>query len=94
MFNIQLLHGLHSCIVGLFEWDLTIFYACSEYSIHYTRMKPGGAGGVQCRVRPKDQQIRTITTSGTENTKIIYSPGFILNKKYDSYFHVYHLSFM
>lgn len=49
-------------------------------------MTSGGAGGVQCRVRPKDQQIRAITTSGTENTKIIYSPGFILNIKYDSYF--------
>ena len=44
-------------------------------------MEGDGAGGVECRVKRKNQQIRDITTVGTVHTKIIYSPGFILGKK-------------
>jgi hypothetical protein len=56
----------------------------NQYSIHYTKMEGDGAGGIRCRVKRRNEQIRDITTSGTDNTKIIYSPGFILGKKYDN----------
>ena len=49
--------------------------------MHYTKMEGDGAGGIRCRVKRKNEQIRDITTPGTVHTKIIYSPGFILGKK-------------
>ena len=54
-------------------------FCFSEYSIHYTRLKSSDSGSAECLVRPKNQEIREITTSGSVNTKIIYSPGFILD---------------
>ena len=33
-------------------------------------------------MRPKNQDKRGITTVGTENLKIIYSPGFIFEEEY------------
>jgi hypothetical protein len=56
----------------------------NQFSMHYTKMEVGGAGGIRCRVKRKNQEIRDITTVGTVNTKVIYSPGFILEKMYDN----------
>ena len=33
-------------------------------------------------MRPKNQDKRGVTTAGTENLKIIYSPGFIFEEEY------------
>ena len=49
-----------------------------QYTI-YTRLKSSDSWSAECLVRPLNQEIREITTSGSVNTKIIYSPGFILH---------------
>ena len=51
----------------------------SEYSVHYTRLRSSDSGSAECQVRPLNQEVREIATLGSVNTKIIYSPGFILD---------------
>ena len=73
----------------LYSWNLIIhpeikFYTygvflhitCSQYSIHYTRLRESPSGFVECNVRPTQQQIGNITRIGTDGSMIIYSPGF------------------
>jgi hypothetical protein len=57
----------------------------NEYTIQYTNIKIGPWGS--CCIRPNQQYqiLKNITTVGTENTKIIYSPGFILNEPYSNH---------
>ena len=50
---------------------------CSEYSVHYTRIKPNSFGHPQCNVRAKDQYVGAIPDLGTEEMRIMYSQGFI-----------------
>ena len=50
----------------------------SQYSIHHTRLRESPSGFVECNVRAKLQEIADITDLGTEDMRIIYSPGFII----------------
>ncbi|CAI8027326.1 hypothetical protein GBAR_LOCUS15632 [Geodia barretti] len=63
---------------------LVLTAVIGQYSIHYTKLEGDGAGGIRCRVKRRNEQIRDITTVGTVHTKIIYSPGFILGEEYDN----------
>ena len=58
-----------------------IFLLYSEYSVHYTRLKYSDSGSFECQVIPRDQFIGEIATLGSPNLKILYLPGFLLNKR-------------
>ena len=70
-------------VYGANRFDIIEFsYLYSQYTIHYTHLVESQSGGIQCNVRIKHQQIRNITNIGTEDMKMIHSPGFIFDKKY------------
>ena len=56
-----------------------IFLLFSQYSVHHTRLRESPSGFVECNVRAKLQDIADITDLGTEDMRILYSPGFIAN---------------
>ena len=49
------------------------FIFSSEYSVHFTKIRPGG---ILCRVKPNNQERRAITDLGTDEMRVLYSPGF------------------
>ena len=53
-------------------------YTCSQYSVHHTRLRQSSSGYLECNVRAREQDIRTISNLGTDELRILYSPGFIL----------------
>ena len=44
----------------------------SEYSVHFTKLKEGGI----CKVKRNKQERRAITNLGTDEMRVLYSPGF------------------
>lgn len=53
----------------------------SEYSVHHTRLRQGSSGFLECNVRAAQQDIRGITNLGTDEMRIMFSPGFVLNEQ-------------
>jgi hypothetical protein len=51
----------------------------NQYSVHHTRLRESPSGFVECNVRARLQDIADITNLGTDDMRIIYSPGFIIN---------------
>ncbi|CAI8036337.1 hypothetical protein GBAR_LOCUS20360 [Geodia barretti] len=50
----------------------------NQYSVHHTRLRQSSSGYLECNVRAREQDIRTISNLGTDELRILYSPGFIL----------------
>ena len=55
---------------------------CSEYTIHHTALRVDESGFVRCIVRKRGEVRNTITDLGTEELRILYSPGFTINEPY------------
>ncbi|CAI8036334.1 hypothetical protein GBAR_LOCUS20360 [Geodia barretti] len=56
----------------------------NQYSVHHTRLRQSSSGYLECNVRAREQDIRTISNLGTDELRILYSPGFILGVPYDN----------
>lgn len=54
----------------------------SQYSIHHTRLRQSTSGYLECNVRASEQLVTDITDLGTQEMRIMYSPGFIQGEEY------------
>ena len=64
---------------------LFLLYSCSQYTIHHTKLRESLSGFLECNVRKKEQIRTTITDLGTQDMRIMYSPGFVLNLEYEKH---------
>ena len=49
----------------------------SQYSVHHTRLRESSSGYLECNVRASEQIVSDITSLGTQEMRVLYSPGFI-----------------
>jgi hypothetical protein len=60
----------------------------NEFSTHFTRLRQSGT---VCNVRAREQEIRAIETQGTEEMRILNSPGFLEGELYQNEMRVEYL---
>lgn len=63
----------------------------NQYSIHYTRLRQSTSGYLECNVRAKEQLVTNITDLGTQEMRIMYSPGFIKGENYTNQLRIEYL---
>ena len=82
---ILMLYAIQTDILALYT---CMFYLAilslnnSEYTIHHTKLRESDSGFLECNVKAKGQIKTNITDLGTENLKILFSPGFYQKEKY------------
>ena len=54
----------------------------SEFSTHFTRIIEDADQTIICNVRPLDQNLTAITDLGTDEMRVLYSPGFITGEQW------------
>ena len=53
----------------------------SEFSTHFTRIIEDANQIKICYVKPLDQNLTAITDLGTDEMRVLYSPGFITGEQ-------------
>ena len=66
------------CYCPYLQAVMYLYVHGSEYSIHRTTLQEGDSGFVKCLVKRSGQLILNIERFGTEELRILYSPGYFV----------------